>query len=335
MLSIPPKNVFEAILKHGHDEDFNPTEEARRRALPTSAPAGTDEKIAVLRLRVEMGEPLWHIADRVDYSGITRTNTPKRTNNDSRTHSYTRSTSNSTTVTHDKIDTETPFSNMTETGIDLELIKQYQAANELEAIKDREELGDLPEESPELADLFANVVTAQQTGLEENQSTELNNRPSQLSDDIFDQVDFSASLRVQVTDDTSSKSEAGIDLGNQSNSVIELKDSNREGELVAASVSSDTSGSQSLHTSTSTQKELQVGSGTYTRNSNRISGRTRPYRSASFKSPEKPRASEEIQDHIRLLEPATVFDQMKSPEDISYAAKMEALMAKLRAEGQL
>jgi hypothetical protein len=332
MLSIPPKNVFEAILKHGHDEDFNPTEEARRQALPTSAPAGSAEKVAVLRLRVEMGEPLWHIADRVDYSGVSSTTAPKRTNNDTRSHSKTRNTSNSTTVTHDKVDAETHFSNLTATGIDHELIKQYQAANELEAIKDREELGDLPDESPELADLFANVVAAQQTGLEENQGTALDNTPSQLNDDKFDQEVFSANLRI--AENTPSKSEAEINLTNQSNSVIKLDDSNRENELVSADVSSDTRTSKNSNINTSSTKELKVGSSTYSRNSNRIPSKTPPYRSASFKSAEKPHASEKIKDHVRL-EPATLFDQAKSPDDISYAAKMEALMAKLRAEGQL
>jgi hypothetical protein len=63
------KNVFEAILKYGHDEDFDPV--ATDDFLPTDAPAGSAEKIAVLRKRVELGEPLWHGDDRVDYSGLT------------------------------------------------------------------------------------------------------------------------------------------------------------------------------------------------------------------------------------------------------------------------
>ena len=62
-------NVFEAILKYGHDEDFAPTERGEFSA--TEAPAGTEEKIDVLRRRVEMGLPLWHNSDRVDYSGLT------------------------------------------------------------------------------------------------------------------------------------------------------------------------------------------------------------------------------------------------------------------------
>jgi hypothetical protein len=63
------KNVFEAILKYGHDEDFDPVVDMK--FLPTDAPAGSQEKIEVLRKRVELGQPLWHNDDRVDYSGLT------------------------------------------------------------------------------------------------------------------------------------------------------------------------------------------------------------------------------------------------------------------------
>lgn len=63
------KNVFEAILKYGHDEDFDPIVDGK--FLPTDAPAGSQEKIEVLRRRVELGQPLWHNDDRVDYSGLT------------------------------------------------------------------------------------------------------------------------------------------------------------------------------------------------------------------------------------------------------------------------
>ncbi|MBP85598.1 MAG: hypothetical protein CMJ64_02605 [Planctomycetaceae bacterium] len=61
-------NVFEAILKYGHDEDFAP---ATGDFESTNAPAGSDEKIEILRKRVELGLPLWHDSDRVDYSGLT------------------------------------------------------------------------------------------------------------------------------------------------------------------------------------------------------------------------------------------------------------------------
>ena len=62
-------NVFEAILKYGHDEDFAPEESADFAA--TDAPAGSDEKIEILRQRVALGMPLWHSSDRLDYSGLT------------------------------------------------------------------------------------------------------------------------------------------------------------------------------------------------------------------------------------------------------------------------
>lgn len=63
------KNVFEAILKYGHDEDYLP--EPKGEFSPTSAPAGSPEKIEILRMRVELGLPLWHDEDRYDYSGLT------------------------------------------------------------------------------------------------------------------------------------------------------------------------------------------------------------------------------------------------------------------------
>jgi hypothetical protein len=62
-------NVFEAILKYGHDEDFAPSE--TNDFLATDAPAGSAEKIEILRRRVEQGLPLWHAEDRADYSGLT------------------------------------------------------------------------------------------------------------------------------------------------------------------------------------------------------------------------------------------------------------------------
>jgi hypothetical protein len=63
------KNVFEAILKYGHDEDFNP--EPCSGFAATDAPAGSAEKIEILRRRIESGLPLWHEEDRCDYSGLT------------------------------------------------------------------------------------------------------------------------------------------------------------------------------------------------------------------------------------------------------------------------
>ena len=63
------RNVFDAILKYGHDEDFAP--EASDSFSATDAPAGSAEKIEILRRRVELGLPLWHEDDRFDYSGLT------------------------------------------------------------------------------------------------------------------------------------------------------------------------------------------------------------------------------------------------------------------------
>ena len=50
------RNVFEAILKYGHDEDFCPAEDDG--FSPTEAPAGSKEKLNVLAERVLRGEPL-------------------------------------------------------------------------------------------------------------------------------------------------------------------------------------------------------------------------------------------------------------------------------------
>jgi hypothetical protein len=63
------RNVFEAILQYGHDEDFVPQEGDEFSA--TAAPAGSREKLEVLAERVRRGEPLWHPEDRPDYSGLT------------------------------------------------------------------------------------------------------------------------------------------------------------------------------------------------------------------------------------------------------------------------
>ena len=62
-------NVFEAILKYGHDEDFVPVEDDS--FSPTDAPAGSEAKIELLRSRVQSGQPLWHREDRRDYTGLT------------------------------------------------------------------------------------------------------------------------------------------------------------------------------------------------------------------------------------------------------------------------
>jgi hypothetical protein len=63
------RNVFEAILECGHDEDFAPVETTE--FVATEAPAGSPEKLEILARRIQMGVPLWHPEDRCDYSGLT------------------------------------------------------------------------------------------------------------------------------------------------------------------------------------------------------------------------------------------------------------------------
>ena len=63
------RNVFEAILETGHDEDFVPCENDEFDA--TDAPAGSKAKLDILAKRVLQGLPLWHPEDRSDYSGLT------------------------------------------------------------------------------------------------------------------------------------------------------------------------------------------------------------------------------------------------------------------------
>jgi len=63
-----PKTVAEAIQIFGHDKDFEPT--ITKDFLPTDAPSGSSEKIEILRKRVDLGQPLWHEADRSGYEGF-------------------------------------------------------------------------------------------------------------------------------------------------------------------------------------------------------------------------------------------------------------------------
>ena len=64
------RNVFEAILETGHDEDFIPAEDCMD-FKSTDAPAGSKAKLDILAERVLRGLPLWHPEDRSDYSGLT------------------------------------------------------------------------------------------------------------------------------------------------------------------------------------------------------------------------------------------------------------------------
>jgi hypothetical protein len=70
------RNVFDAILECGHDEDFIPAESDE--FFATEAPAGSREKIDVLAERVRRGLPLWHPCDRSDYSGLTGAVRPRQ-----------------------------------------------------------------------------------------------------------------------------------------------------------------------------------------------------------------------------------------------------------------
>ncbi len=62
-------SIFETIERVGHDDGFEPIESPSFQA--TDAPPGSLEKIELLRLRVELGQPLWHEHDRTDFSGLT------------------------------------------------------------------------------------------------------------------------------------------------------------------------------------------------------------------------------------------------------------------------
>ena len=70
------RNVFEAILECGHDEDFAPV--ATDDFQATEAPAGSRAKLDELARRVRKGQPLWHPEDRSDYSGLTGAVRPRR-----------------------------------------------------------------------------------------------------------------------------------------------------------------------------------------------------------------------------------------------------------------
>lgn len=55
------KTIFEALTKYGHDEDYEPKPDSL--FFPTMFSPGSEEKIEVLRQRVELGLPLWHEQD--------------------------------------------------------------------------------------------------------------------------------------------------------------------------------------------------------------------------------------------------------------------------------
>jgi len=58
------RNVFEIIELYGHDENFEP--QCTEDFGPTSAPAGSRQKIDILAERIQRGMPLWHPEDSTD-----------------------------------------------------------------------------------------------------------------------------------------------------------------------------------------------------------------------------------------------------------------------------
>lgn len=69
-------NVFERLLKYGHDEDFEPKPGPLH--FPTKFSPGSLEKIEVLRQRAEMGLPLWHERDEGVCSVVNRSLVEKK-----------------------------------------------------------------------------------------------------------------------------------------------------------------------------------------------------------------------------------------------------------------
>jgi hypothetical protein len=52
-------NIFQAIAKVGHDEDYEPKDFGK----PTLAAPGSLEKVEVMTRRIEMGQQLFHPGD--------------------------------------------------------------------------------------------------------------------------------------------------------------------------------------------------------------------------------------------------------------------------------
>ncbi len=60
------RNVFEIIELYGHDENFEP--QSTSEFTPTSAPAGSRQKLDILAERIQRGMPLWHPEDSTETS---------------------------------------------------------------------------------------------------------------------------------------------------------------------------------------------------------------------------------------------------------------------------
>lgn len=66
------KNIFEAILAVGHDEDFLP----RPCGEACDARPGSEERMKTLVRRAELGEELWHEEDMTLFSVLGHENRP-------------------------------------------------------------------------------------------------------------------------------------------------------------------------------------------------------------------------------------------------------------------
>jgi hypothetical protein len=62
------RNVFEIIELYGHDENFEP--QCTAEFAPTTAPAGSKQKIDILADRIQRGMPLWHPEDSTESSAV-------------------------------------------------------------------------------------------------------------------------------------------------------------------------------------------------------------------------------------------------------------------------
>lgn len=58
------RNVFEIIELYGHDENFEP--HTTPEFVPTTAPAGSKQKLDILAERIQRGMPLWHPEDSTE-----------------------------------------------------------------------------------------------------------------------------------------------------------------------------------------------------------------------------------------------------------------------------
>ncbi len=64
------RNIFETLRKFGTADGYEP-EAVDETFIPTDAPAGSQEKIEIMRRRIEQGLPTLHDDDRRDYDGLT------------------------------------------------------------------------------------------------------------------------------------------------------------------------------------------------------------------------------------------------------------------------